>query len=325
MIPAFAIAVDGNDITKAVEAGLVSITTTDEAGFKSDSVSIEIVDPLKTIALPRKGARIEVYLGWKHTGTTHVGAYTVDKAGRGGRPSVLKISGNGADLGATSTLKAHKTRSFDNITIGTLVGGIAKEHDLKAAVGQDFANLSIAHLDQVDESDMNLLSRVAKDHGAIFKPADGHLVFTKQGEGKTVTGKALAEVAITEDMCSEWNVELSDRASYQSVIAYWQDTDGATRREVKEGDGDPCFTIRKPFPNEAAARAGAKAKKEALDRGTGAATLTVSIGNPGIFAETPLSLSGFDPQLDGKWMATKVTQSLSGSGYTTAIEAEPPA
>lgn len=325
MKPVFAISVDGADITKGVEAGLVSITTTDEAGFKSDSVSIEIVDPLKAIALPRKGARIEVYLGWKHTGTTHVGAYTVDKAGRAGRPSVLKISGNGADLGATSTLKAQKTRSFDKVTIGTLVGNIAKEHGLKAAVGQDFAEVVIDHLDQVDESDMNLLSRVAVDHGAIFKPADGYLIFTKRGEGKTVTGRALAEVAITEDMCADWNVELSDRANYQSVVAYWQDTDGATRREVKEGDGDPTFTIRKPFPNEAAARAGAKAKREALDRGTGAATLTVSIGNPGIFAETPLSLSDFDPQLDGRWMATKVTQSLSASGYTTAIEAEPPA
>lgn len=325
MTPAFAVVVDGKDITRGVEVGLVSITTTDEDGFKSDSVTIEIADPHKEIALPRKGAKIEVFLGWKHTGTTHVGTYTVDKVGRRGRPSVIKISGNGADLGAKSTLKAHKTRSFDKITIGALVAQIAKEHDLKPAVGQDFADVVIDHLDQVDETDLNLLTRIAADRGAIFKPADGYLIFTKKGEGKTVTGKALAEVSITEEECSEWDVELADRAAYQAVVAYWQDGDNAQRCEVKEGDGDPCFTIRKPFPNEAAARAGAKGKKETLDRGTGEAKLTVSVGNPGIFAETPLSLSGFDPSLDGRWMATKVTQSLSSSGYTTAIEAEPPA
>lgn len=325
MIPAWAIKVDGKDITRGVEVGLVSITTTDEAGTKSDSVSVEIVDPLKSIALPRKGAVIEIYLGWRHTGITHVGTYTVDKAGRSGRPSTIKISGNGADLGASSALKAQKTRSFDQITIGALVGYIAKEHGLKAAVGQDYADVVIGHLDQVDESDMHLLTRVAADHGAVFKVADGHLVFTKKGEGKTATGKYLAEVTITEDMCADWNVEQSDRSNYQSVIAYWQDADGAERREVKEGDGTPCFTIRKPFPSEAAARAAAKAKKDALDRGTGSASLTVAIGDPGIYAETPLSLSGFDPALDGRWMATKVTQSLSTNGYTTAIEAEPPA
>lgn len=325
MTPAFAVKVDGVDITRGVEVGLVSITTTDEVGFKSDSVSIEIADPLKEIALPRKGARIEVFLGWKHTGTTHVGTYTVDKVGRSGRPSVIKISGNGADLGAKSTLKAHKSRSFDKIKIGALVGLIAKEHDLKPAVGPDFADVVIDHLDQVDETDMNLLTRIAADRGAIFKPADGYLVFTKRGEGKTVTGKALAEVSITEEDCSDWSVEMADRAAYQSVVAYWQDGDNAQRREVKEGDGAPCFTIRKPFPNEAAARAAAKAKKENLDRGTGEAHLTVSVGNPAIFAETPLSLGGFDPALDGRWMATKVTQNLSSSGYTTQVEAEPPA
>lgn len=325
MIPAFAVVVDGQDITKVVEAGLVSISTTDEAGIKSDSVSIEIVDPLKAIALPRKGARIDVYLGWRHSGTVHVGTYTVDKVGRAGRPAVLRISGNGADLGADSKLKAQKTRSWDNITVGKLVADVAAEHGLKPAVGQDYATLNLAHLDQMDESDMNLLSRVAADHGAIFKPADGHLVFTKQGEGKTATGRALAEVSITEDMCSDWSVEMSDQQAYKSVVAYWQDNDGAQRREVREGAGDPAFTIRKPFASEAAAKAGAKARKDALDRGTGSASLTVAIGNPAICADTPLSLSGFDPGLDGRWMATKVTQSLSSNGYTTSIEAELPA
>lgn len=325
MQPAWAIKVDGKDITRGIEVGLASITTTDEAGIKSDSVSIEIVDPLKSIALPRKGALIEVYLGWRYTGITHVGTYTVDKAGRSGRPSAIKISGNGADLGASSALKAQKTKSYDQITIGALVGGIAKTHGLKAAVGQDYTALVIGHLDQVDESDMNLLTRVAADHGAVFKVSDGHMVFVRQGEGKAATGKALAEVTITEDMCSDWTVEQSDRSNYQSVIAYWQDADGAERREIKEGDGTPSFTIRKPFPSEAAARAAAKAKKDALDRGTGSASLTIAVGNPGIYAETPLALSGFDPQLDGRWLATKVTQSLSTNGYTTAIEAEPPA
>ena len=325
MKPKFAVVVDGQDITKGLEAGLVSITTTDEDGFSSDSVNVEIADPERSIALPRRKARMEVYLGWQHTGTTHVGSYTVDTAGRSGRPCVIRISGKGADLGASSNLKAQKTRSFDNITIGALVSRIAGEHSMKPAVGPDFAGQGIAHLDQMDESDMNLLTRIAAERGAIFKVADGHLIFVKKGEGKTATGKALAEVSITEDMCSDWSLELSDRQAYKSVVAYWQDTDGAQRREVREGEGDPAYTIRKPFPDEAAAKAGAKAKKEALDRGTGKASLTLAIGQPGICADTPLNLSGFDPQLDGKWMATKVTQSLSSSGFTTAIEAEPPA
>ncbi|MBC7952249.1 MAG: hypothetical protein H7Z12_10595 [Rhodospirillaceae bacterium] len=324
MKPICAVAVNGKDITKAVETGLVSINTNDEAGFQSDTVKVVIADPRKEIALPSKGATMDVYLGFVHTGASHVGTYTVDTVGRAGKPSSLTISGKGADLTGNSKLKQQKTRSFDNITIGALVEKLAGEHGLKAAVGEDFKAMQIAHLDQVDESDMNLLTRVANDHGAIFKPADGHLVFAAKGQGKTVTGKVLPTITVTEDMCSEWNVEIAERTNYKSVVAYWQDAAAGARKEVKVGEGEPVFTIRKPYADEAAAQAAAKAKQADLDRGTGAATFTLSVGEPSAFAESPLALSKFDPELDGRWVAAKVSHSFSGSGFTTSIEAEPP-
>lgn len=238
---------------------------------------------------------------------------------------MISISGNGADLGKDSRLKAQKTRSFDNIAIGALVDKLAGENGLQAATGSDYAGLVLPHVDQVNESDMNLLTRIAADHGAIFKVADGRMLFVKQGEAKTASGKAMPEVTITEDMCTpDWRVEISERTAYGAVIAQWRDGDNAALKEVKVGDGEPVFTIRKPFATEAAAKAGAQAKKDDLARGTGKATLTLAYGIPSICAETPLNLSGFDPEADGKWIAVKVSHTLSGSGLTTTIEAGPP-
>jgi hypothetical protein len=45
-------------------------------------------------------------------------------------------------------------------------------------------------------------------------------------------------------------------------------------------------------------------------------------GNPVIAAETPLSLVGFDPALDGRWVTTTVTHVLDDNGLRTDIDAE---
>jgi len=47
------------------------------------------------------------------------------------------------------------------------VGTIAGEHGLKAKVAEALKAFNYEHLDQVDESDINLLTRIGKDHDAI--------------------------------------------------------------------------------------------------------------------------------------------------------------
>ncbi len=59
------------------------------------------------------------------------------------------------------------------------------------------ASIALPHTDQSHESDMNLLSRLAKRYDAVAKPAGGTLVFTRRGIAKSASGQDLARITLT--------------------------------------------------------------------------------------------------------------------------------
>jgi phage protein D len=56
MRPIFKVLADGADIPGRINQRLISIKTTDEAGFKSDTCTIDLDDRDGLIALPRTSA-----------------------------------------------------------------------------------------------------------------------------------------------------------------------------------------------------------------------------------------------------------------------------
>jgi len=91
---------------------------------------------------------------------------------------------------------------------------------------------------------------------------------------------------------------------------------------VRVGDGEPAKILRGTYPDEATARAAARAHLAALDKNAATCSLTLP-GNPKISAGTPLVLTGFRDGIDGKWTATRVTHTLDARGYVTRLESEP--
>ena len=59
------------------------------------------------------------------------------------------------------------------MTFGALVATIAGEHGLKAAVSSDLAKNQVGHNDQVNESDIAFLTRIAYRYDATAKPVEG--------------------------------------------------------------------------------------------------------------------------------------------------------
>ncbi|MHC5177420.1 hypothetical protein [Serratia rhizosphaerae] len=68
-----------------------------------------------------------------------------------------------------STLQSQKTRSFSGITLGDFMLTVASEHGLTARVDSRLVNVPVEHIDQLDESDMNLVTRIAGECGAVSK------------------------------------------------------------------------------------------------------------------------------------------------------------
>ncbi|MCU7904430.1 MAG: hypothetical protein KZQ76_01010 [Candidatus Thiodiazotropha sp. (ex Epidulcina cf. delphinae)] len=314
MQPVFKVIVGGADITSRLSDRLISLLVSDEAGFKSDTVSIALDNRDRRVAMPSKGAELQVSLGYRGEGVLFTGRYTVDEVSVSGAPLTMTIAGKAANMRAG--LKERKTRSFSETTLGDLVAAVASDHGMTPKVSDDLASVAVAQVDQTNESDIHLLTRIAADYGAVAKPSNGFLLFVKRGQAKSVSGKLIPAVTIKANQLSSYRFTFADRGKYQSVVAHWHNTASGEREPVSAGAGSPAYTLRGNYPDQATAQAAAAAKLASLQRGEGVGTITLPC-DPRLAAEGEVSLSGLIDGVDGSWVASRVEHSLADVFSTT--------
>jgi phage protein D len=329
LTPTFRLVANSADITAAIAARFVALTMTDETGITSDMLEITLDDSGEPIQRPPKGAELELFLGYDGAAES-MGLFVVDEIEYCGWPSEMIIRARGAIFDKTpkgkANLQSQKTRSWPaNTKLGDMVSKIAKEHGMEPAVAASLKSITLPHIDQSDESDLNLLVRIGKHYDAIVKPAGGKLVLAKRGESKSVSGKALTEITLTpDDDISRFRVTESARESSGTVVAYYHKVKQAKRHEVKVGSGEPVTRIKRYFPTKEMAVAAAKAEAAKRDRKKSTLSITM-VGRPDVAAESPLTLEGFRDGVDGEWIVTRVTHRLDKSGgYVCDMEAETP-
>ena len=321
--PAYRIVASGtgwqSDITKKVADRLIDAAITDVAGVDADQFSMTLDDRDNAIEWPAKGAKLSIDLGYLETGLVNMGSYIVDEVEYAEPPMTITVRCKSADY-ANGVLKTQKNRTWPkDITIASIVKKIAAEHGLKPLVSADLANIKLPITHQTEESDLNLLTRLAKDYDAVAKPAGGYLLFVLRGQSRDANGKPLKTIVIERDGKTEIRVSDADRHKYKSVVARYHDTAAAKRQTVRAGIGEPTFTLKFAYPNKAQAQAAADAKLKALERQT--RVLTVSMpGDPSVVAESPLQVRGFRSGVNGNWVATKAIHRFSNTGYKTSIE-----
>jgi len=97
----------------------------------------------------------------------------------------------------------------------------------------------------------------------------------------------------------------------------------ATQQKAIEPSAANVKVLRHVYASEATALQAAKAAWEKIQRGVAEFSITLAEGRPELFPELPASVQGFKPLIDAcAWTLTKVTHSISNSGYTTALELE---
>lgn len=169
--PAFSITIEGKDVTTVMDARLMSLTLTDNRGFEADQLDLELDDADGLIALPRRGAVIQLALGWKGQPLFPKGAFTVDEIEHSGAPDRLTIRARSADF--RETLNTRREKSWHQTTVGKVVKEIAARHNLKVALGKDLTDKALDHMDQTNESDASFLMKLARQYGAIASVKDG--------------------------------------------------------------------------------------------------------------------------------------------------------
>ena len=229
MTPDFRIRANGEDITEIVRARLVGLTITDALDEESDTCELTI-DERPGIALPSTGAEFEVDLGYLESGLAFMGGYTVAEIERTGPPDVLTARGAAADL--IGGLKAPRTRSWDFPTIGSLVAEIAAEHGLTPQVEPSLRGVVLPHIDQVAESDLNLLRRLADQQvDVVAKPANGRLLFVRRQALAAAEPQRGPAIRIVRTETVQHRLTRADRSENAAVT-------GAVARRLDRGAAD---------------------------------------------------------------------------------------
>ncbi|WNO10453.1 contractile injection system protein, VgrG/Pvc8 family [Teredinibacter sp. KSP-S5-2] len=320
MTPDFRLEANDDDITELIRTCLISLRVTDEAGIKSDALEIQLDDEGSRIQWPETGAVLTLKLGYKETGLTKLGLYSVDEVEYSGPVLRMTIRAKAADM--RKTIKAQKKRFWEDTTLYDVVKAVSPD-DLTPGVSQALRDIGFTYLEQNNESDLHFLTRIANENGAVVKPTNGYLIVAPRGETKSISGQSLPVTIIQPSMIKRFRFTQAERNKYASVIAYWHDTDNAEKQLVRVGEGDPSFGLRHTYPNIDEAKRAAAAKFKQLQRGLGNLELTL-LGNVDIQAEGRIRLEGVRPPIQGEYAVTRVEHTFSSSGFITTCSAEIP-
>ncbi|RTY63913.1 phage late control D family protein [Pseudomonas veronii] len=321
-VPAFRLTVDGMDIAQLVSPRLMSLELTDNRGVEADQLSITLSDHDGLLAIPPKGAVLRLWLGWSDTGLVDKGTYTVDETEHSGAPDVLSIRARSADL--RKGLKTKRERSWSNTTLGKVLGDIAIGNGLSATIAGALDGLPILQLDQANESDANLISRLGEEFDAVASVKAGCLLCLPAGGGKTASGLDLPHITLTRADGDQHRYLQADRDSYDGVRAYYYDVNSAKKQEAIAGSGDNLKDLRHTYSDQQSALRAARAEFRRLQRGSATLSYNLAMGRPDLIPELTYTLQGVKEEIDEIiWYGGNVQHSLTADGgYMVSLELE---
>ncbi|MDC4436921.1 contractile injection system protein, VgrG/Pvc8 family [Acinetobacter baumannii] len=320
--PIYRLEVDGNDISPLVVDRLISLNIKDNRGLVVDSVDIDLDDSDGQLEIPPEGAIIQVWIGWSNTGLVDKGKYKVESVTHRGAPDVLSISAFSNDV--SEGLKQKRERSFSNKTIQVIFETVGAEYALKTIVHDTLANRVISYIAQ-NESDANLITRIADEHDAIATVKNGHLILLPRGASQTVSGLPLPTAQIFRSDGDGHNYTTgtgTDRIT--GVKAYYYDTGKSKKSYVVIGDNeDNLKEIRYVHRDKKTAELAAQAEYNRCKRASQKLSYTFAFGQPDLIPEQEFVFTGLKPQIDDIiWLGTNITHNLTDSGFTTSVELE---
>ncbi|WP_460052681.1 phage late control D family protein [Pseudomonas sp. H1_A05] len=320
MKPTYRIVADGKDITALINDRLLSLRTSDKPGMDSDDFELRIDDRDQAVALPTRGAGIEVYLGYTGQALTRLGRYTVDEIELSGPPDTMVIRGKASDMRGSG--KTVRSGSWENVPLQQIVRDVAARNGWQPVCP---VQTKVPRVDQLNESDYNFITRLAKQYDCTAKLADGMLLVMPRQGGQTASGKNLSPVVLRRSDLSRYQFRLGDRNTQKAVRTKHQDKKSGALKVVELDNDDlpnglpAVHTDRHIYPNKSAAEQAAKARLAAFNRSSAGVRLEMA-GRTDVFAERSIIVQGIKPGLDGEYLTEAVEQLFTSSGWTTTVE-----
>lgn len=319
MKPTYRIVADGVDITKLINDRMLMIRTVDKPGVDADDFELRIDDRDGAVVLPKRGANMAVYLGYEGEKLTLIGRYTVDTIEVSGPPDTIAIRSKSSDT--RSSAKTTRSGSWEGVSLASIVTDIAKRNGWTPECS---VPTTVERADQLGESDLNYITRLAKQYDCTAKVADGKLIVLPRQGGKSASGKTLPVLVIRRSDVSRWQFRFDDDSVKKAVKATYQDKKGELVTLELDNDAEPdglppIHTDRHIHPNKTAAQAAAKARLAGFNRSTAAVRLEMP-GRTDVFAELEIDAREFKDGLDGGYLVDSVEQVFTQAGWSTTAE-----
>lgn len=324
-IPAFAVTLAGRDITGNIYPRLVNLTLTESRENAVDQLDITIDDSDGMVAIPSKGVKITLKLGWQgqgqYAGMVDKGTFVVDEVEHEGAPDTITLRARSVAMDKHVRIK--KSRSFHQQTVGDIVSQIAADNALTPKIGEKFQEELIDHIDQTNESDINFLNRLGKRFDAVATIKKDALLFLPIGEGTNSKGQKMPTMVLTRQHGDKHRYHTASRDAYSGVRAQWHDADDAKEKSELIGTDDNPKRLRHVYANQTDAEKAAQAEWNRVKRGKATLQLTLALGRPNITPMMHVKMQGFKPPIGNtEWLIVKTTHSLSTQGMTTQLELE---
>jgi len=325
MRPLMRITAEGEDVTARVADRLVSLRIADEAGIEADTLSLTLDDRDARLAVPAAEALVRVSLGMagpRPVPLTPMGAWRVDDTELTGPERQLRIAATAADM--RGAIRSPRTRAWEGVSLGEIVRTIADEAGLSPAVADELAAIEPGYVAQTAESDLHLLTRLARRYSAVVKAASARLVLVRRGSDTAADGSRLAPVAIPAFTAREWRWRSGERGRYASVQASWTALGSGTTNTVVVGEGTRRRVLRHVYATEDEARRAAQAWLDEARRGAETVSLRLAEFRPDAFAGARVTFAERRPEYAGVWVVTRAVHTLD-EALTTDLKLERPA
>jgi hypothetical protein len=319
--PDYRIRLQGQTLSPELRARLISLRLTDRRGMEADQLDLTLSDHDGRLALPPRGAELQLAIGWHGEGLVERGTYIVDEVEHSGSPDQVSIRARSADM--RGDLPGKRSRSWDELTLEQIIETIAGQHALEPIIGQSYRGALVEHIDQTEESDLHFLTRLAERFDAVATVKAKRLLFVAAGQALTASGLEIPTLTLTRRDGDQHRYTTTDRDSYSGVVAKWHDPNDAEPHDVIAGADDNPKRLRPTYANQADALAAAGGEWQRIQRGHAEFSMMLAEGDPRLMPETPVRLRGWKEEIDATpWIVTEVTHDLSDGGFTSSVQME---
>ena len=321
--PVCIITANNKPLNTLISSRIISVTVTDNRANEADELSIVLDDSDGALELPKRGVKLNCKMGYLGEDIHDKGDFVVDETEWSGTPDLITVKASSANF--KSKIKEAKSKSYHRKKFGEIASEVAKNHELTLVMTADLKAINLAHVDQTNESDLNLLQRLAKQNGAEMAVKKDRLLIFKAGFAKTASGKVLPAIILTRNDGDQFRYSEQDRESdHTGVSASYQDTGKAKREKSIAGEKGKVKHLKGTFANKEEAERASKAKMAEIKRQMAKFSITTAYGIPEISTESPVKLNGFKAEVDKlKWIVEKATHNYAKSGgLTTQLDLE---